>query len=37
MLSDSPHLLYCHFFAVGDAGALAATLKLAVARTYSGA
>jgi hypothetical protein len=37
MLTDSPHLLYCHFFALGDAGALAATLKLAIARTNSGA
>jgi hypothetical protein len=35
MLTDSPHLLYCHFFALGDGATLAGALRIALAATNS--
>jgi hypothetical protein len=35
MLTDNPHLLYCHFFALGDAAGLAGALRTALAVTNS--
>jgi hypothetical protein len=35
MLTDSPHLLYCHFFAIGDAPTLAQALRTALGATNS--
>jgi hypothetical protein len=35
MLTDNPHLLYCHFFALGDGAGLAGALRTALAVTNS--